>query len=363
MRKIAANMIFPVSSPPIKNGYIVVDEHGKIIDVVDTGATFHEIAGLEFYNGVLIPGFVNAHCQIELSHLKGKIEKGQGLSASMAQISQLQNTEKEIQLKAAKKMLNYMWLHGINGLGDVMNTHVTSTLKQSSRMLSHSFIELFTSGNKDENEIVADGLTLLAKCKRLKINSSLTPGAMSAVSDKLLDYILSKNSSLASIHFLESKQELAFDILGFLDRLKTLAQILFVHNLYMNASLFDHIEKHELYNRIFWVLCPNSNRYIENEMPDFTLFKGRTNVCLGTDSLASNQQLSLLEEMKTVAIHGLISFEELLKWATLNGARALKMDAELGSFEQGKSPGVLLLSGYNIKTRTLNKDATIKRLI
>ena len=60
---------------------------------------------------------------------------------------------------------------------------------------------------------------------------------------------------------------------------------------------------------------------------------------MGTDSLASNHQLNILEEIKTIVkSFPEIKTETLLKWATINGAKALQMENELGNFEKGKSP-------------------------
>ncbi len=66
-RKISAHKIYPISSSPIENGVIIIDENGKIIalDVMDK----HDATTVEFFNGVIVPGFINAHCHLELSHL------------------------------------------------------------------------------------------------------------------------------------------------------------------------------------------------------------------------------------------------------------------------------------------------------
>lgn len=57
-RKIAANLLFTFNGPPIKNGYLVIDESGLIEKVVDTSGQIPEIANLEYYNGILVPGFI-----------------------------------------------------------------------------------------------------------------------------------------------------------------------------------------------------------------------------------------------------------------------------------------------------------------
>jgi cytosine/adenosine deaminase-related metal-dependent hydrolase len=85
---------------------------------------------------------------------------------------------------------------------------------------------------------------------------------------------------------------------------------------------------------------------------------------IGTDSLTSNWQLSILEEMKTISKYqSYIPFDTLLQWATLNGARALGMEQELGSIEAGKKPGLLLLT-YDPGGRPLHKaEVEVMRLV
>ncbi len=82
---------------------------------------------------------------------------------------------------------------------------------------------------------------------------------------------------------------------------------------------------------------------------------------IGTDSLASNWSLSILDEIKTIKQHNPNTTEtELLQWATLNGAKALQLDNVLGSFEKNKKPGVVLIE--NIENGKINSKATIKKI-
>jgi cytosine/adenosine deaminase-related metal-dependent hydrolase len=68
-------------------------------------------------------------------------------------------------------------------------------------------------------------------------------------------------------------------------------------------------------------------------------------VTIGTDSLTSNWQLSVFEEMRTIARYqSYVPFDTLLKWATINGAQALGFEDELGTIEVGKTPGIVNLS-------------------
>lgn len=115
----------------------------------------------------------------------------------------------------------------------------------------------------------------------------------------------------------------------------------------------------------FFVLCPNSNLYIENQLPPVSLFRGENlNICIGTDSLASNHSLSVLDELITIQKNfPEIGVDELLEWACLNGAKALKVDDKFGSFETGKNPGVNLITGIDFKTMKLTEKSKVKRLI
>lgn len=114
----------------------------------------------------------------------------------------------------------------------------------------------------------------------------------------------------------------------------------------------------------FFVICPNANLYIENQLPPVTLFqKENLNICLGTDSLASNHQLSILEEMITLQDHfPEIKIQELVEWGCLNGARALNLSNRLGSFEKGKNPGINLITSADLQALKFTSTSRIKIL-
>ena len=82
---------------------------------------------------------------------------------------------------------------------------------------------------------------------------------------------------------------------------------------------------------------------------------------LGTDSYASNSQLNMLEEIKTIKKHFTeIPVAAILGWATLNGAQALGLEDQFGSFEKGKKPGVVLISTTDYESLG---DAAATRLL
>jgi cytosine/adenosine deaminase-related metal-dependent hydrolase len=115
-------------------------------------------------------------------------------------------------------------------------------------------------------------------------------------------------------------------------------------------------------NKYHYCFCINANQYISEAIPPIDLFrKNNCNIVVGTDSLASNHQLNILEELKTVSKYfANIPLEEQLKWATLNGAQALGFE-HLGSFEKGKKPGVVLIE--QIENNKLTNSSKAKRLL
>ena len=87
-------------------------------------------------------------------------------------------------------------------------------------------------------------------------------------------------------------------------------------------------------------------------------------IVIGTDSLASNDKLSILRELKILQDNFPdVSVEELIKWATINGAKALRENQRFGSIETGKRPGLLLLGDMDLINLRLLPGTTVSRLI
>jgi imidazolonepropionase-like amidohydrolase len=97
--------------------------------------------------------------------------------------------------------------------------------------------------------------------------------------------------------------------------------------------------------KLVYCLCINANLYIENKVPPVELLlKHNCFVVLGTDSYSSNWQLSIAKEIGSFIQHfPALPLETVLQWATSNGARALAWQEELGSFEKGKRPGLVVM--------------------
>jgi cytosine/adenosine deaminase-related metal-dependent hydrolase len=147
--------------------------------------------------------------------------------------------------------------------------------------------------------------------------------------------------------------------------LKKPKNILLVHNTFTSQADIDfaRLQSDNTSQEIFWCLCPNANLYIENTLPPVELLqKNNCRLVTGTDSYSSNQQLNILEELKTIQNNcPSVTLQEMLQWSTLNGAKALGIENAYGSFEKGKQPGIALID--RIQKNKLSVQSGIQRII
>ena len=397
MRKIAATYIFPGGQPPIKNGILTCSPNGTIIEISGNNEKIGEQAGLEYYSGILVPGFVNAHCHLELSHLKGKIEEKTGIGGFIGKINQLRNQETENIEKTIQAADRIMWAAGTVAVGDISNSTLTIETKRNSKIFYHTFIESFGFHPSRADRAFDIAQFVQFQFKEKGLANCIVPHSPYSVSKPLFEKIKENaiiEKSILTIHNQESESESEFfahgtgtilnhlqnnlgidishweptgksSLVSVLEYLPAENQLLLVHNTFTKQEDLDEIRKMRSPENTFFVLCPNSNIYIENQLPPVSLFREESlNICLGTDSQASNHELSVLSEMITLQLQfPEIKLEELLRWACINGAKALKKEESFGSFEVGKKPGVNLISGIDFKTMKLTEKSRIKRLI
>lgn len=375
-RKFGASKIFNGYGLLNKGGVLITDASGTIEAIVPSEEAGDDI---EFFEGIICPGFINVHCHIELSHLKGKIPQKSGLVNFVQEVMKLRPAGADEKTEAMKLAAAEMQQSGIVAVGDICNTADSLEIKGQSNIRWHNFIEVSGFVDAGAEKRFAEIVSLLNKFP--EVNSSISPHAPYSVSKKLFQ-LINKNTQgqTISIHnqeaaaenelylyktgnFLELYQNLGIDIAGFQSTGKTSFQswlpnfnqnqkIISVHNSFMDEddSFFAKTQNHEL----FFCLCPNANLFIENVLPPVdVLVQHQSHICLGTDSLASNHSLNMMDEIHTLQKYfPQLKMETLLQWATFNGARALGMQNELGSFEKGKKPGVVLIRN-NQSTRIL----------
>jgi cytosine/adenosine deaminase-related metal-dependent hydrolase len=399
MRKLSADHIFTIVSEPLKNGVITIDDDGAVLEVSSTGRDHPDT---EIFDGIICPGFVNTHCHLELSHMRSLLEEGTGMAnfirgiLSKRAIASTEQTNTAI-ADAEKEMIR----NGIVAVGDISNLNKTFAQKEKGNLYYHTFIEIFNSNPAKALEVFENGLVLekqLRDAQQKKSTVSIVPHAPYTMSKDLLILInehASKNRNMISIHNQESKgeddlfltksgdlynlfAELGFDLSSFhptgLNALRSTfpfltraAKILLVHNTFTSKEDIHWAE--ELLRKmsggasqLYWCTCPNANLYIENKLPNYDHFlETNSTVTIGTDSLASNWSLSVLDELKTItAYYPSIPLQTLLTWATKNGADFLGIQ-ELGTIETGKKPGLNLLK--NVNDLKISERTTVQKLV
>lgn len=394
MRKIAANYIFPVSQDPLKNGILITEDDGTVLDVINTGGDIRESENLEFYNGIITPGFVNAHCHLELSYLLNTIPRKTGLPQFLTDFVKQRTSDPVTAVPPVRKAHHEMEDMGIVGVGDISNTGNSFFQKHSGRILYHTFIEIFGIIPEQAGQHFSAATGLSEQIKRdFPHPASICPHAPYTVSDslfkKIRDYC-NLNRNIISIHNQETAsenelfthgrgalkmamQKLDMDYSAFrtsglnslqstLHKLPLHENILLVHNTYTTGDDIDFAEN--ACESIYWVLCPGANLFIENRLPDVSMFyRKKARVAIGTDSLASNEFLSVLEEIRMISLNfPEIPLPELIRWGTLNGAMALRLDHSLGSFDKGKKPGVNLIGKVDFDRMRLKQESTLRVL-
>ncbi|MGZ3866203.1 MAG: amidohydrolase family protein [Bacteroidia bacterium] len=372
MRFITADKIFTINTSPKEKTVIVCDDKGIIHDLAEENSV--SVDKIERFEGFITPGFVNTHCHLELSYMKGKIKSGSGLHNFIKEVEQLKKPGDDEIARGIKDAATEMHKNGIVAIGDICNTNNTFTFKENSSIYFHNFIEIYAFDETRAEAAFERGLKLQGGLKEKK-NSSITPHAPYSASKKLLKLFTDnaiKNNSILTIHNQETEEEDLFfkEKRGnILDRLThfgintsnwrapgksslqyTLPQlpnenkILLVHNTFTPE---EDISFANNYNKnIYWCFCPNANLYIENKLPNVDLFlKNNCKITLGTDSYASNWSLSIWDEIISLQKHfPQIELNELLTWATLNGAEFLGTENTYGSIEKNKKPGLNLIS-------------------
>ena len=364
MRFLSADYLYPLHILPIKEGVLQISNKGEVLSIIRDRSQIPK-EKLEVFNGILCPGFVNVHCHLELSHLLGKMPQKIGLANFISEISNQRKADKENKKKAILKAHKLMIENGIVGAGDISNTTDSFFVKTMQEIKYHTFIEVFSLDNNSASEVFKLGQDLLDKCPE---TSSLVPHSTYSVSNMLYDKISRNNKGeVLSIHNQEGRSENSLFIKGkgtlynflkdfgdinitgksalcsALSHLPKRTPIILVHNTFTSKEDVKWALENDYYT--YYCTCPKANLYIEGDLPDYSIFD--TNLlCVGTDSLASNNTLSILEELRIIKEKTDFNINTLLKIGCKNGAEALGMNT-LGTFEPGKVPGVNLIKDFS----------------
>ncbi|MDR2887912.1 MAG: amidohydrolase family protein [Bacteroidales bacterium] len=388
MRKFSAQYIFTNTGRPLKRGVVTIDGDGTVTGVEDTNGLPTEKSSIEFYNGVIVPGFVNCHCHLELSHLKGKTDAGKGLGHFIGQVMKHKESPDDIK-KAAEADVS-MFREGISLCADVCNSDATFAIKQNSQVKYINLIETFGLDVGNAQNRIDRVIRVAETSARLGIPYNFVPHAVYSTSLPLFRLLkeLGSANCATSIHFMEARDETellvtnsgaiasTYNSVGImplapelvknhtdtvLNEITASGNLILVHNTFISRHILKQVQRPNLY----MCLCPASNMYIEQHLPPVYMLTEETcNIIIGTDSLASNHKLSIMEELKILQCHfPAIAFEELVKWATINGATALGEENLFGTIEPGKKPGLVLIDGMDMENMKLKPTSFALRLI
>ena len=401
MRYLTADYIVDENFRLVKNGLLIADKSGLILDFLNPeidGEHIQDIekSTIEVYKGLISPGFVNTHCHLELSYLKNQLTEKTGLPGFVAEVEQKKNNNSELILSSIDEAEKEMITNGIVAVGDISNTDHTIQQKEKDNVYYHTFVECYASNKAYADKAFSNSIKVLQAFKSIQSvnnNASISPHAPYSVSDvlfnKINDWII-KNNSIATIHNQESQEEnelflsgsgkLAEFIQSFgteikdyvlnssainrvINKLPADKNLQLVHNTFTSEEDIRTAENY--FTNVFWCFCPNANLYIENKLPKIELFINENcKITIGTDGLASNHQLSIIEELKCInKYYPAIGINNLLKWASRNGAEFLGIEKTYGSFSKGKKPGIILLENIDLINLSFSPETRAKVLV
>ena len=153
MRRIAAPFVYTLDSKaPLRDAFVEFDEDGTILSVGESEDFSSE---KEVFDGAITPGFVNAHCHLELSYMKGLFRKGSGMAGFIDQINALRDTKSDAEKKADIKFwIDRMWDQGVSAMGDVSNCADSFAIKEASKMYVRTFLEVFGTEPSDCQSVI-----------------------------------------------------------------------------------------------------------------------------------------------------------------------------------------------------------------
>ncbi|MBQ2372523.1 MAG: amidohydrolase family protein [Bacteroidales bacterium] len=378
IRRIAASFVYTLDADePIKNGYVEYDAaDGRIVAVGECGPDD------EVLSGAIVPGFVNSHCHIELSHLHGKFRKGTGMAGFIDQINALRDwAGADVKARLTQEWMDKMWKDGVSAMSDISNDDSSFKVKSSHKLYTRTFLEVFGSEPEMCEGVMADVTALKSVADAEGIDAAPTPHSCYTMSPQLLSASSAAGleSGYLSYHSQESQEEEDLLISGsgamyenrkrsgmstppvtgesslkyFIDRLAAAKpapydeHILLVHNVCLKQDDIDAAKK--VMNNVYWAICPLSNIFIHNALPPVPLMRRNgLAITVGTDSLSSNDDLDMVKELVCIRQNfSEIPMNEILVWACLNGARFLSKEKALGSLTPGKTPGIVFVSNVD----------------
>ena len=364
MLRIRAASVHPVTAPPITDGAVLVADDGRIAAVA-AHAQVPDPPGarrVEFPDAVLVPGLVNTHTHLELTHLAGRNPERE-FSRWIRTIRALKDaTAPEEFDHSAEQGVRDCWTAGVTCVADTGSTG--APLRALARLGARGiyYQEVFGPDPADRAANLAElqaAVVRLAPLATGRTRLGVSPHAPYSVSGALYRAVaeLARREGLPlAVHLAESREETALvrDASGsFAEALRARGILVQPHHcspvqylwqlgvleratgwLCIHCVQVDERDVATLRDSGAAVAaCPRSNRAHGHGSAPLAAFRAAgIPVGLGTDSVVSAGDVNLWAEAGAAGLDG----EDALRLLTFEGARALGLDAEIGSLEVGK---------------------------
>ena len=370
-----AEWVLPIAGPPIRSGWVTVDQ-GRIVAAGREAAAGGE-RRIDVGRAALMPGLVNAHTHLELSHLHDRVSPAGEFISWIQQVIVLQRGRSDPEapeiLAAIGHAIDDAVRCGTALVGDISNTLVTFGPLAGSALAAVVFHELIRFNTTDPQGVVDEARRAIdALPATASVRASLAAHAPYSVAPLVLRAI--KDAVGAgrprSVHLSESREEVEFirsgsgpwrtmlekleswnpgwvapggtpveflDACGFLDD-----RLLAVHGVQMSRDDLARLAA----RGVTLVTCPRSNVHTgAGEPPLEAFYASGVRIAVGTDSLASAPDLNVFAELAAIRrLAPSIPAARLLDSATRQGARALGFAADFGTIEPGKSARIIAVS-------------------
>ena len=364
MTRYRAAWVLPITSAPIRGGVVSIER-----DLIAGVGAFDGGAAEDLGNVAILPGLVNAHTHLELSWMRGRVAPCASLPAWAASLMALRRGVSNDPPEPIVDAIAEARASGTCLVGDVTNTFATYDPLLDSELSAALFREVLGFSAPDPDALVEQVSGQIADLTPIAwLRPSIVPHAPYSVSPALLQAIARWSAGKPlSIHLGESAQEVEFlrdgtgewrallESLGawdsswtapacgpveYLDRLAMVNRdLLAVHGVQFTDAELSRLAA----AGATLVACPRSNRWTGAGVPPIERFYASgVRVAIGTDSLASVDDLNLFAELAEVRrLAPGVAAARILESATLAGAEGLGFASELGSIEPGKRAQLL----------------------
>jgi len=376
-----ARWVLPIAAPPIRNGWVAVD-NGRIQAVGPDRRSVPRppsAADVDLGRVALLPGLVNAHTHLELCWMAGAVPPAtrftEWVRAMMSRRREQPDAASPAILDSLRQGIQSMRASGVALVGDVSNTLVSVSLLAEAALAATVFYELIRFRNAEADSVIAAATEKLATLPgEGRVRVTLAAHAPYSVSPRLFQRVAeetrSRPEARTTVHLGESPEEVELlatgqgpwrgiledlgawdekwtapdcDPVEYLDRLGVLGpSLLAVHGVQLSRSALDRLVS----RGASLVTCPRSNRHVGvGDPPVSRFYASGVAVAIGTDSLASAPDLSIWPEL--ARLHQLapdVPASRLLDSATRIGAYALGFGAEFGTIEPGKRAALIAVA-------------------